>query len=172
MRNLEGISYIIPEFGIYVISQEISKAFMEHKNLKNVFKWNLGFIVMFVLSQSKLEISRRLHNLSFSLFIVILNTSQLVVYEHLNREHQLGSFHIVHFASKNMLFLLLFSNILIPILKYLGVFKTDSLVEIGFKTFGYLFIVTLLRMQSKVSMAEPRDQLLRNKFFKQLILLP
>jgi len=141
MMNLEGISYIIPEFGIYLISQEIGKIFIERKNLNRIVKYNIGFIVIFAVSVFKFEISRRIHNIPFSLFVIILNTSQLIACEYLNNEHQLGFFRIAHFASKNMLFMLLFSNLLIPISKSLGIFEADNLIEIGLKTLGYLFIV-------------------------------
>lgn len=142
--NLEGISFIIPELGIYLICQEIGRILLETKTLKRITVYNCISVLLFSISWQYQEISRRLHNLPFTLIIVIINTTQLIAFEYLNKEYQLGNFEIAQFASKNMLFMLILSNILIPVSKYLGVFETENMLSIGFRTICFLFIVYYL----------------------------
>lgn len=148
MSNLEGFSYILPELGIYLISKEIGML-IKDKNYKKLVLTNLFYIILFTTSFLFEDITRRLHNLSFCLIIIVLLTTNIILYEFLDNFYFLPKLNISYFASRNLLLILILSNILIVFSNYFEIFKEKSEIKINLWTIFYLMLIYYIPLKIK-----------------------
>ncbi|KAM0680412.1 hypothetical protein GINT2_001472 [Glugoides intestinalis] len=141
MANLEGIVFLIPQFGLYLISQEIGKTIIKKKVSRSTAAKGVLTTVLFCAFNFIDPANRRLHNMAYCLLIYLISTGIIIVFDYINKKFQLDTLEVSKFGSKKILFILIGANLLIPLAKYTGYFKEVSKVKIELKIQIYLFFV-------------------------------
>lgn len=155
LANLEGIVFIFAETGIFLMASGVSKAYKKENNRKACILYNIFASIIFSITRLYSESSRRCHNLNFCMLIFVLHTTHGILLELLGSKYP-GSFNLIHFSSRNLLFILILFNILTLINKMfvLPYFEiNDSIVHcicIVNLVLVYLLLFHLLNLKFKI----------------------
>lgn len=142
--NLEGIVFLIPQFGMYLMSQEIGRLVVVEKSMRKVVACFAITVALFCGIHFYEPVARRLHNAPFCLLMHAAHTAIIIIFDFFNVHFKLGELKISKFGSKNMLNTLIISNMLIPAARYVGLFEESSDIKIAIKIQIYLFTIFYL----------------------------
>ncbi|KAI5169429.1 glucosaminylphosphatidylinositol acyltransferase [Pancytospora epiphaga] len=114
LANIEGISFIIPQFGMFLIAAAFGKCVFAMNSRRFLpFYW-LASIFTLVVSLCLSTPNRRLHNLPFCMVIVVLHsTIGACIYTVDRLFGTRADVGLRRFASRHLLFMLLWSNFLV-----------------------------------------------------------
>lgn len=116
--NKEGIVGVIPSLAIFLFSNEIGRVMFTKENdlLKaaRIFFYSILFIYGYSFTSEKIEVSRRLGNVSYVLWIMLIHTVQLFLC-HIASVLGMQTSFLQNFSSENMMFIFLWSNVLVLI---------------------------------------------------------
>lgn len=129
--NKEGILSIVPSLAIFLFGSEVGRMLFaqeDHaKKVVKIFHYGVVFLYGYILSSAHSGMSRRLGNMSYVLWIVLLHTFQVCL-SSLVGSCGVRATPLQEFCSRNMLFIFLWSNILVLVanlcydLKQFGVY--------------------------------------------------
>ncbi|KAM0671868.1 hypothetical protein CWI42_040040 [Ordospora colligata] len=126
--NLEGIIFILPQMGMFLMASDISKFMLEDGKIKPMLAHNLLFIITLGISRIYSVSCRRIHNICFCMTIMILHTTHKIIFAALGRWFKIRSLHFHRFTSRHLLFILIWSNILTGINKLIGSNKAPDII--------------------------------------------
>lgn len=142
MENLEGISFLVPQFGVYLIASEIGRDLMEDGlKRKTIIHWCIALVIYIPCRALGILSSRRLHNIVFCLVIVLLHYTHLILFTIIGKKYHLKTLGFQKFASRNMFLMLILSNLLVLLAKIMGVFEIKNQVLGHLICISYLWIV-------------------------------
>lgn len=136
--NLEGIIFIIPQFGLYLMSQETGKLLIYNKSTKKVGLYVIITMILFIGIYYFEPVARRLHNAPFCLVMFLMHTCFILVSDVFNNYLQICELKITKFGSKNLLNIFLVANLMVPISKRFGYFRADHIAIVDLKMLIYL----------------------------------
>ncbi|WEL39396.1 putative membrane protein [Encephalitozoon hellem] len=117
--NIEGIAFILPQMGMFLMASEISKVVFKKKNMGIIVLYNLFFVSILLGASTYSTSCRRIHNLYFCMVIMLLHTTQGIVFGMFNMAFNIRDLKMHRFISKYLLFILIWSNLLVGINKLL-----------------------------------------------------
>lgn len=147
-KNIEGISYILPQIGIFLICQEIGNAISKKRSLIRLCVYNSFFAVLFYFLNRYEDSSFKFHNATYCILILLIGTSHLILFHYLNLNHQLGLFNITHFSSRNMLYVILLSKSLSCFMAYIIKHWAINEIHIGIMAFAYCLSIYYLPLKA------------------------
>ncbi|ELA41907.1 uncharacterized protein VICG_01091 [Vittaforma corneae ATCC 50505] len=142
--NLEGIVFLVPQFGTYLMSQEIGKSVVMDKSMKKVVMYFMASVALFCGTYFYEPVARRLHNAPYCLLMHVSHTAIIICFDFLNIHFKIGELKVSTFGSKNMLNILIISNVLVQAARYIGYFEESSDIKVAIKIQIYLFIIFYL----------------------------
>ncbi|ADM12135.1 uncharacterized protein Eint_090050 [Encephalitozoon intestinalis ATCC 50506] len=116
--NIEGITFLLPQMGMFLMASDISKAIFKRKNTNIIMFYNLLFFTIFLMTRTYSVPCRRIHNLSFAMIIMFLHTTQGITFGIFNKAFRIEELKMHRFTSKYLLFILVWSNLLVFINKH------------------------------------------------------
>ena len=145
--NKEGIVSVVPSLAIFLFSSEAGCImFADEDDLTKVAKiffYGILFLYGYSFTSEKITVSRRLGNASYVLWMVLLHTIQLFLYCMLSVLGIQTSF-LQNFISENMLFIFLWSNVLVLISNlYCDLGKLCSRMSV-ICNIGYIILVFIV----------------------------
>lgn len=111
--NIEGIAFILPQMGMFLMASEISRVVFSKRPLGIVVLYDVFFAAVLSVARSYSLSCRRVHNLYFCMIIMVLHTTHGIGFEMVSRAFKIKSLQVHRFTSKHLLFVLLWSNILV-----------------------------------------------------------
>ncbi|AFN83622.1 hypothetical protein EROM_090040 [Encephalitozoon romaleae SJ-2008] len=142
--NIEGIAFILPQMGMFLMASGISKALFKKKNPGIIVLYNIFFVTILLGTRMYSMSCRRIHNLYFCMVIMLLHTTQGIACGASNKIFKIRDLKIHRFTSKYLLFILIWSNLLVGINKlFLNPATMPNYLAHGF-CIAYLAVVFYL----------------------------
>lgn len=142
--NIEGIAFILPQMGMFLMASGISKVLFKKKNMGIIILYNIFFVTILLGTRTYSMSCRRIHNLYFCMVIMLLHTTQGIISGAFNRVFKIRDLKIHRFTSKYLLFILIWSNLLVGINKlFLSPAAMPNYLAHGF-CIAYLAVVFYL----------------------------
>lgn len=113
LANIEGLSFILPQMGMFLIAGAFSKAVFSTKPSKHALAYYLVSLAAFLVSRSYSLSNRRIHNLTFCMIIILLHTTIGFLSLVMDRFTSSVTCRIQRFGSRHMLFTFLWANFLV-----------------------------------------------------------
>lgn len=139
--NVEGITFVLPQMGIFLMANGISRVVFSGQSARKVVLYNVFFVLVWSLTRIYSLSCRRLHNLCFCMINMALLTTSGIFFQIANKEFKIRPLKLHRFASKHMLFILLWLNILTGINKSFLDLKYKSDYANHITSFAYLTLV-------------------------------
>lgn len=140
-KNKEGIFMIFPSYCIFSFADQIGRILYSSENqLVNFYKGFLYFLTFFYgfwFSREKIEMSRRLCNATFVFWIVVFHCAYALLAK-VTSSYCGGPCKFVSFCAKNMLFIFLWSNLLVLLGNLIFDLKSFGAVGSVYMNLGYL----------------------------------
>ncbi|KMV65485.1 hypothetical protein M970_090060 [Encephalitozoon cuniculi EcunIII-L] len=124
--NIEGITFLLPQMGMFLMAADISKVVFKKKNLSIIILYNAFFVAVLSIARVYSTSCRRIHNLYFCMVIMLLHTTHGIVFEVFSRTFKIRNLEMHRFISKYLLFILVWSNMLVTLNKLLSASKDMS----------------------------------------------
>lgn len=139
--NIEGISFLLPQMGMFLMASDIGRIAFSGRSSRKIVFYDLLFFFILLLTRLYSSSCRRLHNLCFCMIVMASHTTHGIFYELANRVFRPKPFQLQRFASRHMLFVLLWSSLLVGINKASAVL-VDTPAYVGhFACMAYLALV-------------------------------
>lgn len=114
--NKEGLIGVLPSLAIFLFSNEVGHIMFAKENdlvkAARLFFYGISFIYGYSFTSERIEASRRLGNVSYVLWIMLIHTVQLLLCHMVSVLGMQTSF-LQNFSSENMMFIFLWSNVLV-----------------------------------------------------------
>lgn len=144
MANIEGIVFLIPQFGLYLMARDVGYTFLVKKSMKRIFLYLIISCLVFFTSLLFTSPIRRLHNTPFCLLIFTTHTATVALFDFFNKYFNIRPLKITESGSRNMLCILVLGNLAIVLFKHMGWFSCSSEIEKDIKIQLYLMFLFYL----------------------------
>lgn len=131
-KNRLGLISLIPSTGVYLILNSIGNLVLEKDpvkltdNLKRFWKINFYFLGLSFIYSSP---SRRVYNLGYNSWILLIQFTFLLLFTKLSRKYYFGNLALYKFCSQSILNIFLFSNLLVLVFKMIFNLEKMSFVS-------------------------------------------
>lgn len=113
LANIEGLCFVLPQMGIFIMASAVAKVMFSNGPKKKIIFYNAASLLAYGISRAYSLSNRRLHNMCFCMTIFILLTTLGIVSTVLNKDAEKRRAGVQRFVSRNLLFVFIWSNLLV-----------------------------------------------------------